>query len=70
MTYRLPTKKNRKIGYKKLENAGLSKLYDSVYKKSEQKHFTSFLAKGKPSAEHLKIIELFSWKGKKVIDVG
>ena len=70
LTYRLPTKKNRKIGHKKLENARLSKLYDGVYKKSEQKHFTSFLAKGKPSAEHLKIIELFSWKGKKVIDVG
>ena len=70
LTYRLPTKKNRKIGHKKLENAGLSKLYDGVYKKSEQKHFTTFLAKGKPSSEHLKILELFSWKGKKVIDVG
>ena len=70
LTYRLPTKKNRKIGHKKLENARLSKLYNDVYKKSEQKHFTSFLAKGKPSPEHLKIIELFSWKGKKVIDVG
>ncbi len=70
LTYRLPTKKNGKRGRKKLENARLSKLYDDVYKKSEQKHFTSFLAKGKPSPEHLKIIELFSWKGKKVIDVG
>ncbi len=51
------TKKNRKIRYDELENAGLSKLYDAVYKKSEQKHFTSFLAKGKPSSEHLKIID-------------
>ncbi len=70
LTYRLVRRKNRKIGDKKLENSVLPKLYDRVYKKSEEKHFTSFLARGKPSSEHLEIIKLFSWKGKKVVDVG
>ncbi len=51
-------------------NSSLSKHYDDIFTKGEQKHFTSFITTGKPSSEASQIIQQINWKKKKVLDVG
>ena len=52
------------------KNKDLEKFYNKVYKKGEEKHFTSFVTKGKPTDEIREILKRASWRGKKVLDVG
>jgi len=51
-------------------NSSLSKRYDEIFKKGEQKHFTSFLTSGEPSSEALEVLKQIKWKNKKIIDIG
>lgn len=52
------------------KNKTLKSFYRKVYKKGEQKHFTTFLVKGKPSSESLEVLKEINWNGKSVLDVG
>ena len=56
--------------HKITSNSSLSKRYDDIFTKGEQKHFTSFITTGKPSSEASQIIQQINWKKKKVVDVG
>ena len=46
--------------HKKPTNSSLSKHYDDIFTKGEQKHFTSFITSGKPSSEASQIIQQIS----------
>ena len=43
-------------------NSSLSNRYDEIFKKGEQKHFTSFLTSGDPSSEALEVLKQVKWK--------
>jgi len=52
-------------------NKELRRLYDGVYKKGEQKHYTRlFFAKGRITNDKIAVLKEIEWRGKKVIDVG
>ena len=51
-------------------NSSLSNRYDEIFKKGEQKHFTSFLTSGDPSSEALEVLKQIKWKNKKIVDIG
>lgn len=51
-------------------NKELANFYQKVYLKGENKHYTHFVTKGRPSSEADEILKEISWKGKKVLDVG
>ena len=52
------------------KNKKLKKFYEQVYKKGEEKHYTSFVTTGTPSAESSEVLKIISWKNKHVLDVG
>jgi len=51
-------------------NSNLKSFYNKVYKKGEEKHFTSFVTKGTPTDEIKEIIKELNWKNKLILDVG
>ena len=52
------------------KNKNLKSFYDNVYKKGEEKHYTSFVASGTPSSESFEVMKKISWKNKDVLDAG
>ena len=54
----------------KKENKQLKNFYENIYKKGEEKHYTSFTTSGTPSNEPYEAIKKISWKNKSVLDVG
>ena len=52
------------------KNSNLKLFYNKVYKKGEEKHFTSFVAKGTPTDEIKEVLKELNWKNKSVLDVG
>ena len=54
----------------KKENKQLKKFYENVYKKGEEKHYTSFITSGTASSEPYETLKKLSWKNKSVLDVG
>ena len=53
-----------------LTNREIKKFYNKVFEKEEEKHFTSFQIKHKPTSEAEEVLKEIKWKGKKVLDVG
>jgi len=53
-----------------MKNKKLKNFYNSVYRKGEEKHYTSFLTTGTPSSEFKEVLKEINWKGKKTVDVG
>lgn len=54
-----------------IKNKNLRNIYNRIYKKGEEKHYTSFIVKGGPTGEAIEVLKsLSSWKGKRVLDVG
>jgi|TARA_B110000438_G_scaffold302301_1_gene359585 2-polyprenyl-3-methyl-5-hydroxy-6-metoxy-1,4-benzoquinol methylase len=51
-------------------NSNLKLFYNKVYKKGEEKHFTSFVAKGTPTDEVKEVLKELNWKNKLILDVG
>ena len=58
----------KKINQKR--NKKLQNFYNHVYKRGEEKHYTSFVISGTPSAESSEVLKSISWKNKQVLDVG
>ena len=54
----------------KKQNKQLKKFYENVYKKGEEKHYTSFITSGTTSSEPYETLKKLSWKNKSVLDVG
>ena len=53
------------------KNSDLKKIYNKAYRKGEKKHYTRLLlSKGKLTNDKRAVLDLISWKGKKVLDVG
>ena len=54
-----------------MRNRDLKTLYEGVYKKGEQKHYSKLLfAKHSVSPDKKAVINEINWKGKKVLDIG
>ena len=51
-------------------NSNLKSFYNKVYKKGEEKHYTSFVTKGTTTDEMKEVLKELSWKNKTVLDVG
>ncbi len=54
----------------KQKNENLKKIYNQIYKKGEEKHFTSFKVKKKTTSEAEEVLSEINWKSKKVLEVG
>ncbi len=53
------------------ENKDLKEIYDKVYSKGEDRHYTRLLfSNGKLTNDKRAILKAVAWKGKKVLDVG
>jgi 2-polyprenyl-3-methyl-5-hydroxy-6-metoxy-1,4-benzoquinol methylase len=52
------------------KNQNLKLFYNQIYRKGEEKHFTSFVIESKPTSEIKEVLKQVSWKSKKVLDVG
>ena len=42
-------------------NKNLKKFYNNVYKKGEEKHYTSFVTLGTPSTESIEVLKEIVW---------
>ena len=51
-------------------NSNLKSFYNKVYKKGEEKHYTSFVTKGTTTDEMKEVLKELNWKNKTVLDVG
>lgn len=52
------------------KNKNLKQVYNNIYKKGEEKHFTSFKVKKKHTSEADEVLSEINWKSKKVLEVG
>ena len=66
MSKKILKNKKESSKYKISNNSSLSKHYDKIFTKGEHKHFTTFVAKGKPSLEATQVLQQVNWKKKKV----
>ncbi len=54
-----------------MKNKQLTKLYNSIYRKGERKHYTSLRLSGdKTPPAKMEVLKQISWKGKRVLDAG